>query len=335
MNDHGSHGSDLPIRQAGDGNPGQWIDPAQPVYALVDPIAGDVGPLAAISWGTEEADELIRSRDAAWHRSTWLVQTPRAAQLRPCAQPYLVMLTGIDDPWFDYLVELAQSELQQASTPAESGVGAHACGGFLQSGASAEALAHHLSGLFRLAPGTCPGASYLRLADRRTLSLVSHAVGPKQLARALGPISQWVYLGVLGQWRRVCPDSPTQPLSFSPGQWGQMELGATIHPPISRLIGEPSQIAAMRTGDESSVIASALEAARRALDWQPARHCGALTEGDARDLVFRLLKYSGVQPFEQTLSMVTELALANSALRLQAHLFALDEQMTAQAVHTE
>jgi len=331
MNEQDASHAVSPLGPTGHGDLAQWIDPAQPVYALVDPIAGDIGPSAALNLGSEDAVGLIQRREAGWQRPIWLAKTPAAAHLRSSAQPYLVMLSGIDDPWFAYLVELAESELQMASEPGASGVGVHACGGFLQSGVSPESVAEHLAALFSLQAGLDVRASYLRLADRRTFALASYTVDSQDFARALGPISQWVYLGVLGRWCRARSSSPAQALRFAPDQWRQMELGALIHPPISRLLGDPGQCAALSTGDESRMLQQALSAARHALNWQSERRCSDWNEADLRDLTFRLLKYSGAQNFDQTLSMVETLAASNGTTSLQEQLLELDEQMAAQA----
>lgn len=212
-----------------------WIDPAFPVYVLVDPLAGE--PVQGIAASNEDA---TLQREQAWERQVIPVPLARSIALPPHQHPYLVGLRGADDPLLELTVGLAEEERLGAQSGGFDGEGRapHTIGGWLQSGMRDSELADALSRMLRVNTDAPTRATYLRLADRRVLDLLCNVAGEERVASQLGRIRSWSYLDPLGALRGLRSLSEEgQALRLSVREWQRMERGERLHRTVSTCLG--------------------------------------------------------------------------------------------------
>lgn len=208
-----------------------------PIFLLIDPIAGEPLPNALAAPGTLEA------REAIWQLPITDIQLSPRTPLQLHQRPYIVALEGIDDPVLEQTLEIAHAERLKSQSEGLDGLGiaVHRVGGWLQTSQSAEELAAQLSTLFKITLNTTTAtkASYLRLPDRRTLSLVQHVIGDARMSAALGHIQQWLYLDVQGKIATLKGSaSDAVKLRFDHPEWAQIEQGNVLHPALALCLGE-------------------------------------------------------------------------------------------------
>lgn len=221
---------------------------------LIDPMLGDpvLPSLPPMGMAAPALDAL---RTAAWQRTCHALTLPSSLLLDAALAPYLVALDGLDDPWLAASVQWAVHEAVQSWFAEPGQPTPHRVGGWLQSAVFAPQLAQVLSGWLQLNTQAPTPARYLRLADRRVLSLATHVLGPQVMAERLSPVRHWHWLDAQAAWRSLAalPDHmpstldkackpaahevPCQPLAeFSHSQWAQMALGETVHGHIAQTI---------------------------------------------------------------------------------------------------
>lgn len=232
----------------------QRCAPHMGLCLLIDPMLGDPVLPSQPPMGMA-APALDALRAAAWQRACHVLPLPSSLALDAALAPYLVELHGSDDPWLAASVQWAVHETVQSWLAAPGQSTPHRVGGWLQSAVSAPQLAQVLSGWLQLNTQAPTPARYLRLADRRVLSLAAHVLGPEVMAGRLEPMRHWHWLDAQAAWRSLAalpdaaPDTaneartlaaseaPRQPLAvFSHSQWAQMTLGETVHGHIAQSI---------------------------------------------------------------------------------------------------
>lgn len=233
------------------GIPRQLMAGGMGLYLLVDPMLGDPVLCEPADQGlTLEALNALRA--TAWDRPTHALSLPAALALDAAQAPYLVELQGANDPWFATSVHWAVEEAVQSWLAEPDQATPHRVGGWLQSAAFGPELADALTGCLRLSTQAHTTARYLRLADRRVLSLAVHVLGESSVARRLPPVQHWHWLDAHAAWRSVSarpghtpeddhatpPKTPSrQPLAtFTSAQWSQMTQGEAVHTHMTRLI---------------------------------------------------------------------------------------------------
>jgi len=156
------------------------MDVALPIFVLVDPMLGE--PLYRVA---EVGEGTTATREAGWQRNITPVQLDPSVSLPPHQHPYLVALSGPDDPLLAETMELAQEERLEAQKNGldGDGGGAHRIGGWIQSSLHADQLAERLSSMFRVNTTAFTKARYMRQVDRRVLSLLRHVVGDAPIHR--------------------------------------------------------------------------------------------------------------------------------------------------------
>lgn len=211
------------------------------LYLLIDPFLGDPVLSAPLEEGL--SDQAINgTREKAWQRPTFNLHFPSGLPIDTALAPYLVELTGVNDPWLDASVQWAIQETAQTWNTEETSAVPHRVGGWLQSAAGGSALAEHLTQLLRLRTQQPTQARYLRLADRRVLGLATHVLGEPAMAASLPLVQHWHWLDAHAAWVSLKGQHPTahadnqpslspaQPLlAFNTQEWRIMSHGPSIH----------------------------------------------------------------------------------------------------------
>lgn len=203
------------------------------LFILIDPMLGDPVLADAVDAMTKPS-ALNELRSRAWSRPIHSLRLPQGVSLHNGQAPYLVELNGSNDPWLATSIEWAVHETVESwSTQAEHSA-PHRIGGWLQSASFGARLAEHISAWLRLRTRTPTSARYLRLADRRVLSLTAHVIGPETLASHLSPVQHWHWLDAHAAWRTLSassaepkPEAAFDP--FTPIQWDCMRRGEAAH----------------------------------------------------------------------------------------------------------
>lgn len=244
------------------------LDPGWSTLLLIDPLCADVGPMATVATMHLDAAALNECRRQAWGREIYACQAPRRAALVACEHPYLVALLGPSDPWLAWALETSAAEGEAARGDDCAGLVPHALGGLLQYGRDPRAVANDLTALFELhaPPGT--SASYLRLADRRTLAWALQIVGVQRLADGLRHVGAWWFEEADGRWMRLAPlpsDAAAAPLRWSPAEWHALAQGEWIHAAVAQWIGREAPAPAAANAPGAFTAAERRSAASAAL----------------------------------------------------------------------
>jgi hypothetical protein len=221
------------------------------LFVLMDPLTGD--PLLRDPLPADlNAEALNAARGEAWGRPCHSLSLPPLLELDPALAPYLVELTGADDPWLEITLEWALRETVRSWLAPVDGQPPHRMGGWLHSAAFGPALAQKLSGWLVLSTRTPTPARYLRVADRRAWGLVVHVLGEGALARRLAPVQCWQWIDAQAACRELVAaytehgaDEATGPLArFSAAQWQLLARGEQVHGFMARQQG-------LRLGDSN------------------------------------------------------------------------------------
>lgn len=217
------------------------LDVGLPIFVLVDPLAGEPVPLVDVD-ATSSPDQLAMARAHGWGRSTFCVHLDdRAIPIGAVRKPYLVELSGVNDPWLQKTLRMAADE-RGASHGGEAGNPGrttHRIGGWLQGHRTPPELAQELAIAMLLRVTTRVPARYLRLADRRVLDWVRHIVGDERVRAALPAGLQWHYLASSGDLATVGgrDAGPASPLTFAPDEWKRLQAGPAHHATAARWYG--------------------------------------------------------------------------------------------------
>jgi hypothetical protein len=214
----------------------ELLDPALPIFVLVDPLLGDPIPVAVGS------GDPTPERALAWQRDVARVALPSSIVLPARLHPYLVRLNGPDDAWIADTLDIARKEASAAQRDglAGSGRGAFRIGGWLQSNRAPDALAAALADAMRLR--RFADASYLRLADRRTLDWLLLIIGEDRVAGALAFVERWVWLDAVCSLNVMTSSKGTSAdaVEFSLAEWADFSLAREVHPCLARCLGHQS-----------------------------------------------------------------------------------------------
>lgn len=225
------------------------FDCDQPVYLLVDPLAGELSP--QLTHSAEDDAQTIRSRrEDVLALPVFAVELPADVPLSPSQHPYLVALPSVEHAWMDASLEIAQTENMSTWINGMTGTGwgVNRIGGWLQTAMAGERLAEMLADWMRLKTVCRTQARYLRLADSRVLSLLIHLLGRDSLAARMGRLRRWTFIDARGQ-----PDTLHNPATgeaesaFLPLpkldqlQWQHLQDGPLIHGAIAKAIGEKAK----------------------------------------------------------------------------------------------
>lgn len=219
----------------------QALDRAQPLYILIDPIAGEPVSLGEVD--AEDFQALQSARARSWGATILGVKLPPHIDLPAHLHPYLVTPDQLNAPCVQLSLDLAQSELEASQSGGIGGEGqsVHRIGAWLQSGRSPNAVAEHLAQLMLLDTEVRTKARYLRLADRRAFAWLRHVLGDGVLSAHMGPVGRWLYLGASGRVEslvsHVDSSQPTRP-RITTEQWKLMEQGPRVHRALARALGQ-------------------------------------------------------------------------------------------------
>ncbi|MCU0926776.1 MAG: hypothetical protein MUF44_12305 [Hydrogenophaga sp.] len=206
------------------------------LFVLIDPLTGDplVGePLPA----DQDAATLNALRSKGWDRACHTLSLPPLLELDAALAPYLVELSGSDDPWLEATLEWALRETVRSWQAPADGQPAHRVGAWLHSAAFGPMLAQKLSGWLALSTRAHTGARYLRLADRRVWGLVLNVLGEAAVAQRLPPVQSWQWIDA----HAACCELNAAPageasmsddaalIRFSEAQWALLARGAQAH----------------------------------------------------------------------------------------------------------
>lgn len=252
------------------------MDIALPIFVLVDPMLGE-----PLTFATSAADHTTAARAAVWQRDITPVPLDASVSLPAHQHPYLVALSGPDDPLLEETVELAQCERTEAQINGLDGHGGgpHRIGGWLQTSMHVEQLAIQLSSMFRVNTSAFTSARYMRQVDRRVLSLLRHVVGEERVRAQLGRLNSWTYVDVKGALTTLRSGSEDiTPLRLSTAEWAAMENGELIHRAVAQWLGERERSGEQTPSIETKEICSKfftalLEAKDAARRW-PKRFSG-------------------------------------------------------------
>jgi len=206
-----------------------------PLYALIDPLAGEPLPIAYDDLA--QSHSLQAARMVAWQRSTHIIELPASVKLPKHLHPYLVALDGPDDPTLTTTVEWAEDEFAQATEGGLSanGGGPHRVGGWIQSSMNPQDLSAHLSLMMRVSTDAITDARYQRLADRRALDWLRQVIGDQRLTGMMGRVQCWHYLTPCGELSSLQSTSeiPTQ-IRLNSKEWQAFMRGPLLHSVVAR-----------------------------------------------------------------------------------------------------
>jgi hypothetical protein len=222
--------------------------PGTGLYLLIDPMLGDPVLPESPAEGLSRK-QLSDIREAVWQRATFALELPPHLGLDAALAPYLVELLGTTDPWMFTSISWAAQETVKTWLADETQTSPHRVGGWIQSPAHGPQLAQAMSGWLRLSTRCLTSARYLRLADRRVLSLAVHVLGEASVATHLAPVQHWHWLDPNATWRSLhvltapsasqanpnqAATAPGPLATFEPAQWHQMALGPAVHAHMAR-----------------------------------------------------------------------------------------------------
>lgn len=211
------------------------IDGALPLFLLIDPLGGE--PLGHIDASQED---VMPQRQRMWERALMPVRLAGTISLPPHQHPYLVRLSGPDDPLLESTLKLAEDERLAAQSGGFDGRGSavHAIAGWLQSDMPEAEIGAALSKMCRVNTAAATRAKYFRMADRRVLDLLCHIAGEERVAGQLGRIETWTYLDPMGQLRRLrSPHEQSCDLRLSAPEWRRLSRSERLNRTISTWLG--------------------------------------------------------------------------------------------------
>lgn len=217
------------------------LDVGLPIFVLIDPLTGEPLPVDGID-ELSSPDQLTAARACAWGRSVFAVDLDdRIITIGPQRHPYLVALTGADDPWLQETLCMATGErsASRQNGSQNAGLSAHRIGGWIQTAQAPTAMTQAFASAMVLHVSVRVSARYLRLADRRVLDWVRHVVGDERLCAALPPDLQWHFLAQCGKFEAVDTRGrgPRLPLEFALDEWKQLQDGPVHHATAARWYG--------------------------------------------------------------------------------------------------
>lgn len=206
------------------------------LFVLIDPLTGDpvLGePVPA----DQDVAALNALRSKFWERPCHTLSLPPLLELDSGLAPYLVELSGADDPWLDASLEWALRETVRSWQAPSDGQPPHRVGAWLHSDAFGSVLAKKLSGWLMLSTRNPSGARYLRLADRRVWGLVLHVLGEAAMAQRLSPVQSWQWIDSHAACCELTAATAGETLvsddgalvRFSEAQWALLTRGALVH----------------------------------------------------------------------------------------------------------
>lgn len=213
------------------------VDQPLAIYLLIDPMLGDPLPDMPPSDGPDF--ELVRA--AAWQRDVVTVELHSSVGLAPWLHPYLVSISGLDDPLLEVTLGLAKEEREDRLTDGVIGEGraAYRISGWLQTSMHMDQLATQLSAMCRVNTEVYTPATYLRLADRRVMGMLRYAVGDMRVSAQFGRLYSWTYLDSIGHLATLRSSSETSTrLRLNANEWRLLDDGAAIHRTIRQWFGE-------------------------------------------------------------------------------------------------
>lgn len=209
-----------------------------PIFVLIDPILGE--PIPSTETG-DEGNDLQTAREVMWQRPVIQIKLSQRTQLPPNQHPYLIAINGIDDPLLDVTLDIAHNERLEAQSEGLDGEGAaaHRIGGWLQTTMHFAQLAEHLSLLLQVNTEATTKATYLRLADRRTLALICYVAGNAAIINQFGRLQNWVYLDVQGAISVLKSSGENiTPLRLDRDKWSRLQNGEILNRAMSQWLGE-------------------------------------------------------------------------------------------------
>ena len=122
----------------------QALDWAQPLYILIDPIAGEPVGLGEVDVADRQALQAARAR--SWGSEILDIKLPSRIDLPEHLHPYLVMPEQLNAPCVQLSCDLAQSERETALSGGVGGTGqsVHRIGAWLQSGRNPSEVAEQI-----------------------------------------------------------------------------------------------------------------------------------------------------------------------------------------------
>lgn len=219
------------------------LDGVTPTFVLVDPMLGD--PLPGIE-SQMSAAETQAAREACWDREVTQILLSDRTALPVTKHPYLISTRGPDDSVIELTLELAQAEKDKAYASGLDGQGiaAHRIGGWLQSTMHAHEIADAIAVMCTVNTKAFTHATYLRLADRRTLALLNYVIGNTRIRGMLGRIQRWSYLDALGSistLNGMQDGENADQLCLDHAEWARMQRGELINRSIAQWLGEQSR----------------------------------------------------------------------------------------------
>jgi hypothetical protein len=214
------------------------------LFVLIDPMAGDPVLSDPLPAGLDTT-ALNAARSQAWNTPCHSLSLPPRLDLDLAMAPYLVELSGADDPWLHSTLEWALRETVRSWQAPADAQPAHRVGGWLHSAAFGDTLAQHLSNWLVLSTRANTSARYLRLADRRVWGLTAHVLGEGAVAQCMAPVHCWQWIDgqaacseILATTNDEQAPSPGPLATFSAAQWALMALGEKVHGHMAHSTGQ-------------------------------------------------------------------------------------------------
>ncbi len=225
-----------------------------PIHVLIDPILGE--PLPEADGG--DRDDFLAARAEGWNRDIFQIPLHPSIALPARLHPYFVALNSPADPLVASTLAMAHEERMLRFEHGLDGPGGspHHIAGWIQSSMHPQALADHLSSMFRVRTAARTQATYMRLADRRVLGLLRDVIGDIRVAGQLGRVKNWFYVSALGQLATLTSATEiVTPVVLEKSEWEKMELGAALHRTVKQLLGELGKLGRSPFAHESVLYA--------------------------------------------------------------------------------
>lgn len=121
----------------------------------------------------------------------------------------------------------------------------------------------------RLKAPASAAATYLRVADRRTLDLLGVVIGRARLVAGLGELGRWYWIdsrgGLSSIEARLDAETNAEALRLSPLEWAEFAMADRVHPCLARWLGE-LELCQQSLPEVAPALEQALRAVRTAQD---------------------------------------------------------------------
>jgi hypothetical protein len=255
---------------AEDALPRPTLDGLLPFYVLIDPLVGDYYDNDRDLSQCAGFPGLRLARSEAWGGRDIFLAEGDEPLVDAHLLPYLVPLDATDDALLDELIRAAVDEHRAALDGAP--IQRYCVGALIETWMAPTDLMRRLQKMWTYPRPNTDNFTYLRFSERRVFEALMHRFEPAALARWLGPIARWHFLGRDFRWHTV---------DGEPERW-YVDAGLGLRRTVDS--ARALEGAALHVGPRQHLFLRDLAAHARALaDWQRA---GRSVDAKAHELAW-------------------------------------------------